>query len=303
MKANREQTGVIFNIQKFSVNDGPGIRTVVFFKGCPLRCKWCANPESQLAKVQILWDSKKCVHCTHCTEICQKHAVSHIGNMIHIDHMACIGCKRCVRECPAHALKPEGETKTVREVLNVVMQDEPFYEESGGGITLSGGEILSQPKFAAELLKASKEEGLHTCCETTGFASRDIFAQVIENLDYILFDMKHWSKEKHKEGTGVENDIILSNMQYAVSLGKTVLPRIPVIPDFNNSPADAEGMAKCLKEIGALRCQLLPFHQFGENKYEELDQPYAYHDTPALHREDLEDYRNIFIQHGVDAFF
>ena len=144
MKANREQTGVVFNIQKFSVNDGPGIRTVVFFKGCPLRCQWCSNPESQSTKVQILWYTKKCVHCLHCIDTCKQNAVREVNNEIHIDHKACIGCLECEQECPQNALKHEGDTKTVQQVLNIVKQDEVFYEESGGGITLSGGELLMQ---------------------------------------------------------------------------------------------------------------------------------------------------------------
>ena len=302
-RADRTLTGTIFNIQKFSVNDGPGIRTVVFMKGCPLRCKWCANPESQLTKVQVLWDYKKCIHCHHCIEACPVGAVSLNNDNIHIDHQKCISCKKCVMECPAKALQTEGEEKTVQEVIDVVMQDEVFYEESGGGITLSGGEMLAQPAFSTELLKAAKEEGLHTCCETTGFASPEIFQKVIENIDYILFDMKHWNPEMHKEGTGVINTLPVENMKYAISTGKEVLPRIPVIPGFNDSLSDAEGLAKLLKEIGTAQCQLLPFHQFGENKYALLDQEYAYHNINALHKEDLTEYLQVFLDHGVKAYF
>lgn len=303
MKADRSVKGVIFNIQKFSVNDGPGIRTVVFFKGCPLRCAWCANPESQLAKVQILWDQKKCIGCHHCLNICPEHAISLQNGRIHIDHMKCSSCLKCVSECPGHALQKEGETKTVQEVLDVVMQDEVFYEESGGGLTLSGGEMLMQPEFACQLLKAAKEEGLHTCCETTGFANEEVFTKVMENIDEILFDMKHWDPLKHKEGTGVTNERILTNMALAVKQGKSVLPRIPVIPGYNDSLEDAAEMAERLKTAGLTRCQLLPFHQFGENKYHLLDQTYQYEDKEALHREDLQEYLREFTSHGVEAFF
>lgn len=303
MKADRSVKGVIFNIQKFSVNDGPGIRTVVFFKGCPLRCAWCANPESQLAKVQVLWDQKKCIGCHHCLNICPEHAISLQNGRIHIDHMKCSSCLKCASECPGHALQKEGETKTVQEVLDVVMQDEVFYEESGGGITLSGGEMLMQPEFACQLLKAAKEEGLHTCCETTGFANEEVFTKVMENIDEILFDMKHWDPLKHKEGTGVTNERILTNMALAVKQGKSVLPRIPVIPGYNDSLKDAAEMAERLKTAGLTRCQLLPFHQFGENKYHLLDQTYQYEDKEALHREDLQEYLREFTSHGVEAFF
>ena len=303
MKADRNETGVIFNIQKFSVNDGPGIRTVVFFKGCPLRCRWCSNPESQLAKVQILHDPKKCLHCHHCIEICPLQAVSLNGEMIRIDPLKCDACGNCIPECPGKALNSEGEQKTVQEVLDVVLKDTVFYEESGGGITLSGGEMLSQPKFAEELLKAAKEEGLSTCAETTGYADEEVFHRIAEYLDLILFDLKHWDPVKHNEYTGVTNGLPVSNMKYALSLGKQVLPRIPVIPGFNDSLNDAERFSDLLKEIGIEQCQLLPFHQFGENKYTLLGREYAYQNVDALHREDLGDYLQVFHRNGIHAFF
>lgn len=302
-KADYKRTGVVFNIQKFSVNDGPGIRTVVFFKGCPMHCRWCSNPESQLSEIQILWDQKKCIGCHHCIDVCPSKTISMIQDHIRVHAEKCIGCRQCVLECPGKALKSEGEAKTVQEVLNVVLQDKDFYEESGGGITLSGGEFLSQPEFAAELLFASKENGLHTCCETTGFADPEIFNSVIEHLDSILFDMKHWNTAKHKEGTGVSNDLPLFNMKHAIQTGKEVLPRIPVIPGFNDSLEDAAGLADTLLEVGADKCQLLPFHQFGENKYDLLGQAYDYHDIPSMHREDLQDYLQTMVDHGIHAFF
>ena len=303
MKADRNETGVIFNIQKYSVNDGPGIRTVVFFKGCPLRCRWCSNPESQLARIQILQDPEKCLHCHHCIEICPRQAVCADGTAIQIDPLKCNACGNCIPECPGKALSLEGEVKTVQEVLDVVLKDAVFYEESGGGITLSGGEMLSQPQFAEELLKASKEEGLSTCAETTGYADEEVFRRIAEYLDLILFDLKHWDPVKHEEYTGVTNALPVSNMKYALSLGKQVLPRIPVIPGFNDSPGDAERFSDLLREIGIKQCQLLPFHQFGENKYTLLGRAYAYQNVDALHREDLEDYLQTFLRNGIHAFF
>ena len=290
-KADRTKKGMIFNIQKFSVNDGPGIRTVVFFKGCPLHCAWCANPESQYSEMQVLWNMEKCVRCHHCVEICPKKAITFFSNEIKINPYICNGCQKCIEECPARALQAEGEEKTVQGVLDVVLQDKVFYEESGGGITLSGGEMLYQPDFALQLLLAAKEEGLHTCCETTGFLKTELFAKIIEQVDYILFDMKHWNSKKHKEGTGIYNELILSNMTYAVKVGKKVLPRIPVIPGFNDSLEDAIQFAATLRNIGITTCQLLPFHQFGENKYDLLGKHYAYKHQPSLHKEDLEEYK------------
>lgn len=302
-KADRTKTGVIFNIQKFSVNDGPGIRTVVFFKGCPLRCRWCSNPESQLTKVQVLWDEKKCLGCHHCIDICPVEAISLREGHIHIDALHCQNCGRCTAECPAKALKTEGEERTVQQVIDVVVQDEVFYEEGGGGITLSGGEFLSQPDFAEELLLAAKEEGLHTCCETTGFAPTEVFARITQYIDYVLMDMKHWDATRHKDGTGATNELPLANMAAAIQMGKTLLPRIPVIPGFNDALEDAAQLAKTLHRVGANTCQLLPFHQFGENKYHLLDKEYAYQDLPSLHREDLTDYLAVFQQNGINAFF
>lgn len=302
MKANRQQTGIVFNIQKYSVNDGPGIRTVVFLKGCPLRCKWCSNPESQLPRRQVLWDRKKCLHCGTCLRTCPAGAISG-DDVVRVDHAKCTACGICVNSCPGAALKMEGETKNVEEVLRVVLQDMPFYEESGGGLTVSGGELLMQPDFSRELLLAAKEEGLHTCCETTGFSAPDTFKRVIEPLDLLLFDMKHWDADTHLEGTGVSNELPLANLRIAIESGKEVLPRIPVIPGFNDSEEDALMFSMNLKSLRIPRCQLLPFHQFGENKYDLLSRDYAYRTAAALHREDLESYLHIFLENNVEAFF
>ena len=295
--------GRIFNIQKFSINDGPGIRTVVFFKGCPLKCVWCANPESQEMRMQILWDEKKCLHCLTCVKNCPVNAIKNIGEKISFDSKICTECKICVENCPAHALTAEGEKKSVEEVLHVVMQDVDFYEESGGGVTLSGGEAMMQADFAVELLKALKEKNIHTAIETTGFAPPEIFARVIKYLDLILFDIKHWDENLHKKKTGVSNLPILKNMKFAIDSGKEVLPRLPVIPDYNNSLGDAKNFVKRLNEVGAKRIQLLPFHQFGENKYKLLGRNYEFENIKALHAEDLKDFQKIFLDAGIEAFF
>lgn len=303
MSADRSVTGTVFNIQKFSVNDGPGIRTVVFLKGCPLRCPWCANPESRLAREQILWDQTRCLHCGHCKEVCPVSAITVDDGRTAVDHEKCSACGDCVRECPGRALKTEGEQKTVQQVLDVVLQDLPFYEESGGGLTLSGGECLMQLLFTENLLRAAKEEGLHTCCETTGFAGQEVFRTILNQLDCLLFDMKHWDAGMHRKATGVSNELPLLNLRTAIESGKEVLPRIPVIPGFNDGPADAVAFSKRLREAGADCCQLLPFHQFGENKYDLLGEEYRYRDVPALHREDLEEYRQVFLRQGIRAIF
>lgn len=295
--------GLIFNIQKFSVNDGPGIRTTVFIKGCPLRCRWCANPESQLPRIQILQDRKKCLNCHHCLEICPKQAISLAGTQLKWNPLTCTGCLQCVSECPQQALSHTGEWKSVEEVLHLCLQDRDFYEESRGGVTLSGGEVLSSPNFAIALLTALQQQGIHTAIETSGYAAESVFRAVIAHTDLLLFDMKHWQPAHHKAGTGVSNKRPLSNMRLAIASGKDVLPRIPVIPGYNDQLNDAAGFVQQLKDVGASRVQLLPFHQFGQNKYQQLGQDYTYTDIPALHREELIPFQQIFISHGIDAFF
>ena len=243
---------LIFNIQKFSIHDGPGIRTVVFFKGCPLSCKWCSNPESQSGKIQILKPIRK----GGSDQICGKYM-------------------------------------NVDSVMFEVLQDKAFYEESGGGVTLSGGEPLVQIDFVQELLSACKKECLHTAVETTGFVTPEVFKRIFDMTDLFLFDVKHYDSQKHMRGTGVENDTIIRNLHALIEAEKTVLVRIPVIPDFNNSLGDAEGFADLFNKIGVKEIQLLPFHQFGQNKYRQLGIPYEFENYTSLHAEDLQEYKRI----------
>ena len=299
-----QTNGIVFNIQKFSIHDGPGIRTTVFLKGCPLRCKWCANPESQLSQVQILYDREKCAHCGTCTHVCPNHAIS-MGDdgYVNVDPSKCIGCLQCVKNCPAKALSYEGETKDVEEVIKVCLQDIDFYEESGGGVTISGGEGMVQPDFVKALLAKLKEHKIHTAIETTGYIKEEIFRELSPMFDLLLFDVKHYDSNKHYEGTHVHNEQIIENLAWAISQGIEVLPRIPVIPDFNDSLDDAKGIAALLNKVSAKKVQLLPFHQFGENKYHLLGKTYAYENVKALHPEDLTDYQRIFLDVGIDCFF
>lgn len=295
--------GIIFNIQKFSIHDGPGIRTTVFLKGCPLKCKWCSNPESQLEKIQVLYDQSKCIHCQSCVNICPQKAISIINEHIHIDFNNCIGCLECVNNCPAKALSHEGEYKKVSDIVDICLQDKDFYEESGGGITISGGEGMSQPQFLKTLINELKKHDLHIAIETTGHVSSQTFQELASQLDLLLFDVKHYDSKKHYEGTHVYNDQIISNLKWAIENGINVLPRIPVIPDFNDSLEDAKGLANVLISVGAKKVQLLPFHQFGEKKYELLNKEYLFKNKKALHPEDLIDYQKIFLDKRIDCFF
>lgn len=295
--------GIIFNIQKFSIHDGPGIRTTVFLKGCPLKCKWCSNPESQLEKIQVLYDQSKCIQCQKCVNICPQKAISIINEHIHIDFNNCIGCLECVNNCPAKALSHEGEYKKVSDIVDICLQDKDFYEESGGGITISGGEGMSQPQFLKTLINELKKHDLHIAIETTGHVSSQTFQELASQLDLLLFDVKHYDSKKHYEGTYAYNNQIISNLKWAIENGINVLPRIPVIPDFNASLEDAKGLANLLISVGAKKVQLLPFHQFGEKKYELLNKEYLFKNKKALHPEELIDYQKIFLDKGIDCFF
>ena len=298
-----KETGLVFNIQKFSIHDGPGVRTTVFLKGCPLRCKWCANPESQSKKVQMMYDREKCLGCQSCVKTCPENALSMTENGIRVEHDKCTGCLECEKVCPGRALSHEGDLKTVKEVFDICMQDEIFYEDSGGGVTISGGEGMVQPDFVCSLVDMLKEKGIHTAIETTGSVASEVFQRVAPKFDLLLFDVKHHDSQKHKAGTAVGNELIVENLRWAKQQGIEILPRLPVIPGFNDSLEDAAGIAALLKDIGLEKIQLLPFHQMGERKYEFLGRNYELKEIPMLHREDLEQYREEFLKAGIDCFF
>lgn len=295
----RDLKGLIFNIQKFSIDDGPGIRTVVFFKGCPLKCKWCSNPESQMFTKQILWDRNKCVHCKTCEKTCKYKAIKVGEERVVVDKSKCIKCLLCVNNCPKHALSIEGLDVTVDDVLKVVLQDMVFYEESNGGITLSGGEVMAQPEFSKAILIACKKRGIHTAIETTSYVDTETFVDVTQYADLLLCDIKHWDSEKHKKFTGVGNELIIKNIKAASDLGRNILLRLPVIPGFNDTLNDAKMFVDLLYELGIASIQLLPFHQLGEYKYDQLGIEYEFKDKNALHREDLIEYKQVFVNAGI----
>lgn len=299
--------GNVFNIQKFSIHDGPGIRTTVFFKGCPLRCQWCANPESQSANIQITYEPQKCQGCRRCINNCPKHCIFYEPNngagRIHIDYDKCTACRSCVNSCLPKALRAEGEMMEMEKVLSACLQDIDFYVESKGGVTLSGGECMCQPNFVQALIAELKKYHIHVAAETTGYVKQEIFHHLAPMFDLLLFDVKHYSSDKHFGGTGVHNELIIANLTWAFQQGLNILPRIPVIPGFNATVSDADGIADLLAEIGFQNAQLLPFHQFGERKYELLSKDYFFKDIKALCPEELVDYQQVFFRHGIHACF
>lgn len=308
LKQNQESDrieGSIFSIQKFSIHDGPGLRTTVFLKGCPLSCRWCANPESQKAGMQILYEANLCVGCGRCIKECPHQALSLDPQTKKIvkDHAKCTHCQKCVGICLQNAWSVKGEKKTAKEVVEICLQDCDFYEQSGGGVTFSGGEALIQGKFLIAMADLLKQNGIHTAIETTGFVDHEAFKQAADRLDLFLFDVKHYTSAAHLSGTGVPNEKILNNLSYLIQAKKDFLCRIPVIPGFNASLEDAQGFCDLFNRLGVKRVQLLPFHQMGEKKYSMLDRDYKYQQIKALHPEDLQAYAKTFHQNGIDAFF
>ena len=301
------QTATVFNIQKFSLNDGPGIRTVVFLKGCPLRCAWCSNPESQAREPQLEWKESACVGCGACLAAAPEAKAATRRDKRHVDVRTLRGdtdeARAAVAACPTRALSIVGETKTVDEVLEVCLQDQPFYEDSGGGVTLSGGEACTWPDFAVELLQALHEHDIDTCIETEAHVPAATFRRIVAHLDHMLIDLKHVDAHRVREHTAGKADLMLSNLCWAINHHPDVTPRTPVIPGFNDDPEDAHAMARWLREVGGTRVQLLPFHNFGEGKYALIDKPYELGGIRNLQPSDLVCYQQAWLDEGIEAFF
>lgn len=279
-------TGKIYDIQGFSVQDGPGIRTTVFLKGCPLRCPWCHSPESQEFYAQLSWMSVRCVgleECGRCLGACPKGAISPGARFRHattqqelrhirIDRSLCDNCGDCTRVCHYKALYICGTDYTVEEVVKRVCKDSPFYEQSGGGVTISGGEPLSQPAFTVALLKRLKDCGIHTALDTSGFASYAILERARPCTDLFLYDLKHMDSDQHRIVTGVPNELILENAEKIAREGSRMQIRIPLIPDFNDSAASIRETGLFCKSLGeaVTVVQLLPYHNLGVMKYHRI---------------------------------
>jgi len=270
--------GVVFDIQRFAVYDGPGIRTLVFLKGCPLRCWWCQNPEGLSIKPTLVYLAYKCIRCKTCISVCPNKALyfDEERNAVRVKRDMCRLCGTCTNYCPTTAIRFIGREMSVGEVMAEILKDVPFYDASGGGVTFSGGEPLMQPEFLAELLKACKSRGIHTAIETSGYAPFPVFKGVLELVDLLLYDVKLVDEAEHVKYTGVSNKPILLNLHYANSAGKPVIIRIPVIPTITDTDRNVEGVVKLLESLNldkVLRVDLLPYHDVRE-KYERLDMEY-----------------------------
>lgn len=269
------KNGMIFNIQKFSLNDGPGIRTTVFLKGCPLKCIWCHNPESNSFAREMMFNETKCVGCMKCAGVCpgNLHIQKDGKHIFNRDN--CILCGKCEDVCPSSVLEIAGKEMSVSEVVKEVMKDEAFYETSNGGVTLSGGEPMSQFEFSLELMKAFKENNLHTAMETCGFAKEEHFRQIAPYTDLFLYDFKIADSKKHMEYTGVANDLILSNLKMLDSLGKKIILRCPIIPTINDNSEHLEAIARLSEELeNILEINIEPYHPLGSGKAKSLGREY-----------------------------
>jgi len=276
-----KKTGCVFNVQRYSVHDGPGIRTIIFLKGCPLSCRWCSNPESQYPEPELAFNRNKCIgtsECFRCRTFCAFDAISEAADgKISIDRQKCTKCFRCVMTCPSKAMHTFGKMMSAKEVLDSIESESLFYARSGGGITISGGEPLHQIDFVEEIFKEAKRRRIDVTMETCGFADWEKLQRAAGYMKSILFDIKSMDPVKHKEYTGVSNELILQNLQ---RLRETfpdlqIFVRTPLIPGFNDTVEDINAILAFIKDMPNLKYELLPYHRMGQQKYEYLDRPYG----------------------------
>lgn len=297
---NKECKGRVFNIQRFSVNDGVGIRTIVFLKGCSLKCKWCSNPESQEKKIQLIYNEANCIKCGRCINKCDKNAIYYEDNICKIDWDKCNNCGECVDSCFGNALELEGKDLTVKEVIQEVKKDYSHFLRSDGGLTISGGEPLMQKEFTKALLLEAKSNGINTAMETTAYAKESDIREILPLVDMFLLDIKSIDNDKHIKFTGVSNEVILNNAKLIAKEGKEVIIRVPVIPEFNDDIKSIKEIAKFVRELEVIdMINLLPYHKLGVNKYKSLGRKYELDELQLLTEEKIERLKKEVIKEGL----
>ncbi|UWG99224.1 glycyl-radical enzyme activating protein [Dehalobacter sp. DCM] len=284
--------GVIFNIQRYTIHDGPGIRTEVFFKGCPLRCKWCSNPESLNTEREVGVYSERCIgfdKCGYCVAVCPEPETILIqdNTVWQVDREKCTGCLKCAESCPANALISWGRNMSVAEVMAIIEADRDFYEKSGGGVTLSGGDVLMQWEFALQLLKQCKKSGIHTCLESSLHYRSEVLDFIYPFVDLIITDIKHMNADIHKTYTGAGNELVLDNIKKTVAMNKPLILRVPIVPGVNDSEENVRATAEFIVndlQNRMLQVQLLPYRPLGEEKYHSLGMVYPMQDANSVER-------------------
>jgi pyruvate formate lyase activating enzyme len=290
-----DPTGLIFNIMRFSLHDGPGIRTTVFLKGCPLACWWCHNPESQDPGPELVYSAERCRLCADCAAACPEHAIQLLDGALRRSPDLCRACGACVDACLTEARDLVGRRVTASSVIRDIERDVIFFDESGGGVTFSGGEPVSQPAFLDAMLTGCRARRIHTVIDTCGFAQRDVFLEVASKADLVLYDLKTTNRDKHDTYTGVSNELVLDNLEALASAGRPVIVRLPVIPGINDSREELAEAAALLARLPVRHIELLPYHRGGVEKYRRLGVSYRLNElvppSPARMAEIADEFR------------
>jgi len=291
--------GSIFLIQGFSTNDGPGIRTTVFTKGCPLKCLWCHNPESANSFPELMIHDDRCIGCRKCLEVCLVKAISfHPEKGRRVNRKRCNLCLECVSVCPAKSLTAVGEIMTVEQVMAEIKKDELFIHRSGGGVTISGGEPLMQGPFVLELFKACQARGLHTALDTSGYAPWSVLEEILDYVNLVLFDIKHMDPKAHTQATGVSNALPLSNLR-CIPRNIKIWLRLPLIPGYNDSWENLDKVIELSQEKGAEKISLLPFNRYGDGKYLNLGRKIPLPGIELFSQKKIEEVRSYLERSGA----